>query len=49
LIHYEDAAKIAHSLIKKSIIEELEKHIEHPMKPGYKRHDILERIKELKK
>jgi len=30
------------------VIEELEKHIEHPTKPGYKRHDIVNRIKELK-
>ena len=30
------------------LIKELEKHIEHPRKPGYKRHDILDRIDELK-
>jgi len=25
----------------------LKEHIEHPTKPGYKRHDVLEKIKEL--
>jgi len=30
-------------------IKILESHIEHPTKPGYKRHDILLRIEELKK
>jgi len=29
-------------------INELEKHVEHPTKPGYKRQDIVKRIKELK-
>lgn len=29
-------------------IEVLELHIEHPTKPGYRRHDILDRIKSLK-
>jgi hypothetical protein len=33
--------------IPKLLAEELKKHIEHPMKPGYKRHDIIARIKEL--
>jgi len=28
-------------------IDILKEHIEHPNKPGYKRHDILEKIKEL--
>jgi hypothetical protein len=28
-------------------IEQLKQHIEHPTKPGYKRHDILIKIKEL--
>ena len=32
---------------KLSIIEELRKYIEHPTKPGYKRHDIINRIEEL--
>jgi hypothetical protein len=29
-------------------ISQLEQHIVHPMKPGYRRHDILDKIKELK-
>lgn len=29
-------------------IEVLKQHIEHPSKPGYKRHDILDKIKYLK-
>ena len=32
----------------KAQIEVLELHIEHPTKPGYKRHDVLDRIKLLK-
>ncbi len=28
-------------------IDILKEHIEHPKKPGYKRHDILDKIKEL--
>jgi len=28
-------------------IEILKEHIEHPNKPGYKRHDILDKIKSL--
>lgn len=32
---------------KMSVIEELKKHIEHPTKPGYRRLDIVKRIKEL--
>jgi hypothetical protein len=32
----------------KAMIEVLEAHIEHPTKPGYKRHDILDEIKSLK-
>jgi hypothetical protein len=32
----------------KAQIEVLELHIEHPTKPGYKRHDVLHRIKLLK-
>ncbi len=32
----------------KAQIEILEKHIEHPTKPGYKRHDVLNTIKSLK-
>lgn len=30
-------------------IEILDKHIEHPMKPGYRRTDVLATIKRLKK
>ena len=30
-------------------IEQLKEHIEHPTKPGYKRHDVLAKIKELEK
>lgn len=33
---------------KQCTIEELEKLVEHPNKPGYKRSDILKRIKELR-
>jgi hypothetical protein len=33
---------------KQEVITELEKHIVHPMKPGYRRHDILNKIKQLK-
>ena len=32
---------------KLCVIAELKDHIEHPNKPGYRRHDILNRIKEL--
>ena len=32
---------------KLCVIAELKEHIEHPNKPGYRRHDILNRIKEL--
>lgn len=32
----------------KAQIEVLEFHIKHPTKPGYKRHDVLDRIKSLK-
>lgn len=42
------ANKITKEEICKLLIKELEKHIEHPTKPGYKRHDILKRIEELK-
>jgi hypothetical protein len=30
-------------------IEQLKQHIEHPTKPGYRRHDILNKIKQLEK
>jgi hypothetical protein len=39
--------KSMNEFAKISIIEELKKHIEHPTKPGYKRQDIIDRIKEL--
>lgn len=29
-------------------IHQLEQHIVHPMKPGYRRHDVMDKIKELK-
>lgn len=32
-----------------SQINLLKKYVEHPTKPGYKRHDILNKIKELEK
>ena len=35
-----------HEIIK-SQIDILQKHIEHPTKPGYKRHDIVDKIIEL--
>jgi hypothetical protein len=34
---------------KHRVIEELKSHVEHPTKPGYKRHDIVKRIKELER
>jgi Mn-dependent DtxR family transcriptional regulator len=34
-------------LYKQSHIDLLKEFIEHPTKPGYKRHDILDRIKKL--
>ncbi len=55
----EDACKFGELLLKAkkferngrimAQIEVLEKHIEHPRKPGYKRHDVLDRIKVLEK
>lgn len=36
-------------LEREQLIRELEKHIEHPNKPGYQRSDIVNRIKELRK
>ncbi len=36
-------------LIRKFTIRELEDCIEHPTKPGYRRHDILNKIKLYKK
>lgn len=37
------------NIIRNFTIQELEKHIEHPSKPGYRRHDILDKIKQYKK
>lgn len=34
--------------IIKAQIDILSKHTEHPKKPGYRRHDVLDSIKELK-
>ena len=36
-------------IILQKQIEILDKHIEHPMKPGYRRTDVLATIKRLKK
>jgi hypothetical protein len=44
----EDASKCMQSKILQAQIDILECHIEHPNKPGYKRHDILDTIKDLK-
>ena len=48
-----EQAKIITRKIKKlflqSQIELLKEFVEHPTKPNYKRHDILERIKKLEK
>jgi hypothetical protein len=41
--------KVALKAMKEFAISQLQQHIEHPTKPGYKRHDILEKIKELEK
>lgn len=43
-----DVEKAMEDYARFKVIEELQKHIEHPMKPGYRRHDIINRIKELK-
>jgi hypothetical protein len=40
-------SKIMEEYARIVVINELKKCIEHPRKPGYKRHDILDRIKEL--
>ena len=42
-------AKKIYKLHLQSQIDLLKEFIEHPMKPGYKRHDVLNRIKELEK
>lgn len=46
---YDDYSSMAREFVRLHLINELEKHIEHPTKPGYKRQDILERIEFLKK
>jgi len=50
IIIYKSGAnsKYAQAKIIQAQIDILNKHIEHPSKPGYKRHDILNKIKELK-
>jgi hypothetical protein len=40
-------AKKIYKLHLQSQIDLLKEFIEHPMKPGYKRHDVLNKIKEL--
>ena len=42
-------AKKIYKLHLQSQIDLLKEFIEHPMKPGYKRHDVLNKIKELEK
>jgi len=49
-IDYNDTLSMAmREYAKLSVIEELKKVIEHPTKPGYKRSDVIKRIKELEK
>lgn len=45
--HAVKCEKIAQNYMRNCLIDELKKHIEHPTKPGYKRSDIINRIKEL--
>ncbi len=40
-------SKYVKQQILQAQIDVLKNHIEHPTKPGYKRHDILNKIKEL--
>lgn len=42
-------AKEIYKLHIQSQIDLLKEFIEHPTKPGYKRHDVLDRIKKLEK
>jgi len=42
-----DVKKAMIEFAKQSVINELKRHIVHPNKPGYRRKDILLRIKEL--
>jgi hypothetical protein len=48
LLNPYDAAEAMIEFSRLKSIEELTKYIEHPSKPGYKRHDIVNRIEELK-
>jgi len=47
LINPFDAAEAMSEFSRLKCIEELTKYIEDPSKPGYKRSDIVDRIKEL--
>lgn len=49
LVNDRDCTKVIYKLHLQSQIELLESCIEHPTKPGYKRHDILNKIKEVQK
>ena len=44
-----DIIKALEEFARMQVIAELKQHIEHPTKPGYKRSDIVARIKELEK
>lgn len=46
--HYAEVCSLIRRAKIEAKIEELEKHVEHPRKPGYRRHDIIDKIKELK-
>jgi len=46
--HYVEVCSLIRRAKIEAKIEELKKHIEHPTKPGYRRHDIMDKIKELK-
>lgn len=47
--HYADVCKLIRLAKIQAKIEELEKHVEHPTKPGYRRKDIIKKIEDLKK
>lgn len=49
LINDRECAKVIYKLCLESQIEVLESVVEHYSKPGYKRHDVLMKIKEVKK
>lgn len=44
-----DIIKAFEEFARMQVIAELKRHITHPTKPGYKRSDIVARIKELEK